>query len=278
MFSMPKLFILLLAILLVACTKNQKNNEITTNKINQLDSKNEQKIINEIKQYTFQIIDTLPHLTSSFTQGLVFHNGVLYEGTGLNGHSKLQKINPKTGKITNSIDIDSAYFGEGITVLGDKIYQITWHDQICLIYDKSAFKLLKKINYFGEGWGLTSNDSLLILSDGSAVIKFIKPVDFSVTSTKLISYKSKPMQNINELELVGDKLYANIWGRDLIIIADINTGNVVGELDISPLRPLVADAPEAEVSNGIAYNKTGDVFYLTGKNWSKIFVVKINEK
>lgn len=266
--------------IVVSCSgKDEDNKNINHADINiQTNSTNiDDNVVSRdtITEYSIEIIRALPHRKDAFTQGLVYDAGVLYEGTGLEGNSKLEKIDANNGKILKIVNLPTEYFGEGIALLNGKIYQLTWHDQKCLVYDMKSMKKISEFDYFGEGWGLSNNDSLLILSDGTSTIKFIEPNSFSVVSTIQVTYNNKLLNNINELELVGDKLFANIWGSDIIVIIDIITSKVVGQIDISSLRPLVSDSPQAEVSNGIAYNAKKDLFYFTGKNWSKIFEVKI---
>jgi len=206
----------------------------------------------------------------------VIYKNKLYEGTGLEGNSKLVKFDLKKWEIEKDIPLKSHYFGEGITILDDKIYQITWLNQTCLVYDLKTMKQINEFSYAGEGWGLTSNDSILFMSDGSSTIRLINPKNFTVISNINITKNNSPVRFINELELVDSLLFANVYGKDLIIIANINTGKIVGEIDISVLRPLVSDYKYSEVSNGIAYDKENKLFYLTGKHWNKIFIVKIN--
>ncbi len=248
----------------------------------QVEQKQEKQAVKEeinpfaIKELQFQIVDTIPHQQTSFTQGLIFYDGYLYEGTGLEGASKLFKINAKNGKILKSHKLKKEYFGEGITIFDNKIFQLTWHNQVCIIYNFKTFKELKEIKYYGECWGLTNNDSLLILSDGTEYLRLINPNDFSVVSSKLVTYKDQRLERINELELVGKIIYANIWGSDIIVGIDFETGKVVEQIDISSLRDIVKkDSMAPEVSNGIAYDAKENVFYITGKNWSKIFKIKI---
>jgi glutaminyl-peptide cyclotransferase len=229
-----------------------------------------------IAKYNIEIIKILPHDTTFYTQGLVIYKNKLYEGTGLEGNSKLVKFDLKKWEIEKDIPLKSHYFGEGITILDDKIYQITWLNQTCLVYDLKTMKQINEFSYAGEGWGLTNNDSILFMSDGSSTIRLINPKNFTVISNVNITKNNSPVRFINELELVDSLLFANVYGKDLIIIANINTGKVVGEIDISVLRPLVSDYKYSEVSNGIAYDKENKLFYLTGKYWNKIFIVKIN--
>jgi len=233
---------------------------------------------NNIKLYNIDIIDILPHNSNYYTQGLIFYNGTLYEGTGGEGHSILVKYKKDNYSIDKIINLDNNIFGEGITIFNSKVYQISWLNQTCFVYDANTLnKQTKDLFYQGEGWGLTNNDSFLIMSDGSATIKFFD-TNFRFIKSITIKKDGQPIRYINELELVDTLLYANIYMRDLIIIANINNGEIVGQIDISSLRKHLHNNPTQEVSNGIAYDIKNDIFFLTGKNWNKLFVVKFNEK
>jgi glutamine cyclotransferase len=266
-----------------ACSNNK--NEIKSSRNNDkksMDSttKNSNENLekqNKITKYKVEIVDTLPHLTSSYTQGLLIHQGKIYEGTGQFRESKLMKIKLENGEIEESIPLENTLFGEGVTIFDNKIYQLTWMNQICLVYDLKTLKKISEFSYSGEGWGLTSNDSLLFMSDGSSIIKVINPKNFTTISNLQIKKNNQPVRFLNELELVDSLLYANVYMQDLIIVANINTGEVVADIDISALRPLVAASKYAEVSNGIAFNPKTNLFYLTGKYWDKIFIVKFVE-
>jgi len=280
--NMNQIVNLFLAFVLL-CACSSKNNDTIKNDTakNKSQETNNPKTHNEkntIKKYGVEIIDILPHDTTFYTQGLVIHNGKMYEGTGLEGKSKLVKIDLKSWEVEKSIPLKNHYFGEGVAVLDDKIYQLTWLNQTCLIYDLKTMEQINEFTYSGEGWGLTNNDSTLFMSDGSSIIRAINPKNFTTIANINITRNGVPVRFLNELELVDSLLYANIFMRDLIIIANINTGKIVGEIDISALRPLVSDYKHSEVSNGIAYDKETGLFYLTGKFWNKMFVVRFVEK
>jgi glutamine cyclotransferase len=273
--------IILLGLLFIslACTnKNGNDNNNSQQEIKKSEAKN---IKENIIQYKIKIIDSIPHSTESYTQGFEIYQNKLFEGTGEYGKSKLYmydltKSNNKKNNLPlpiRTIELPQTYFGEGITILNDKIFQLTWLNQICIVYDLKTMKKEKELSYSGEGWGLANNDSLLLLSDGSATIRFINPSNFETISNLRITRNNNPVKFLNEIELVDDLLYANIYMQDLIVIADIKTGKVVGEIDISELRHHLFNNPAAEVSNGIAYDKNDKKFYLTGKNWNKIFIV-----
>ena len=230
----------------------------------------------EIIKYKVEIVDTFEHNTNYYTQGLTWFDGCMYEGTGNLNESKLIKYN-NNNKVEKIIPIDDNFFGEGITVFNNQIYQLTWLNGRCLVYDLKTLKLIKEFTYSGEGWGITNNDSLLIISDGTDNLRFISPTDFRLIKNLKVTYNGKTLGNINELELVGDILYANIYFRDIIVMIDIKSGKVIGEIDIKPLRKHLKDNPKQEVSNGIAYIPQKDEFILTGKNWNKFFLTKFVE-
>ncbi|MCL2039953.1 MAG: glutaminyl-peptide cyclotransferase [Bacteroidetes bacterium] len=258
----------IILLFLVACNSktNNKNEQIKiTPQVN----------ASIIHKYGLEIIDTLSHNVAYYTQGFVIHNGVLYEGTGHEGHSALIKYKKNKIDTDKIVNLDAHIFGEGVTVLNDKIYQISWLNQLCFVYDLSL-KKEKEMTYSGEGWGLTNNDSFLIMSDGSATIRFIEPSNFTTIRSLTIKRENVPVRFINELELVDSLLYMNIYMTDLIMVANVNTGEIVAEIDISILRKHLRNNPTQEVSNGIAYDKKNDLFYLTGKNWNKIFIVRFH--
>ena len=268
--------IIIFSLLLMSACNNKTTEQKTTEQKQPLPLQQQTSVSpNNIKKYNIEIIDTIPHNPNYYTQGLIFHNGILYEGTGGEGNSFLIKYKKDNHTPDKIIRLDDDIFGEGITIINNKIYQISWLNQTCFVYDLKTLNKEKELFYAGEGWGLTNNDSLLIMSDGSSTIKFIEPNNFRIIKNLMIKKNGNAIRYINELELVDNLLYANIYMQDLIIIADINTGEVIGEINISNLRKHLYNNPTQEVSNGIAYNKKDDLFYLTGKNWNKMFIVKI---
>ncbi|MBW2961316.1 glutaminyl-peptide cyclotransferase [Mesonia aestuariivivens] len=232
------------------------------------------------KVYTYKIINTYPHDIEAYTQGLEFHNDTLYESTGLNGKSSLRKVDYKTGEVLKKIDLSSHYFGEGLTIFKNKIYQLTWRSGDGLIYDLDTFERLDifQFNQSKEGWGLCHDKNKFYKSDGTEKIwildpetleekSYIQPVTHKSTSTKL-----------NELEWVEGKIYANTYQRDGVAIINPKTGAIEGIIDFRGLREKVTQHKDLNVFNGIAYNPTTKKLYVTGKNWDKLFEVKIIEK
>ena len=230
----------------------------------------------------YTLLNVYPHDTSSYTQGLQYLNGVLYEGTGNprkeNNISKLRKIEFKTGKVLKETFIKGSLFGEGITVLGDKIYQITWEDKKCFVYNLSDFKLIKEFNYNTDGWGLTNDGKLLIMSDGSDKIYFRDPNNFQEITHISVQDNTGLRNNINELEYINGFIYANVYQTDEVLKIDPGNGHVVGKIDFSSLKNGYPElsAPPSDYFNGIAWDSTGNRLFVTGKYWSKLFEVRLN--
>jgi glutamine cyclotransferase len=230
--------------------------------------------------YTIQKV--YAHDTSAYTQGLVWHNNQLIEGTGLRGESILYQMDDQLQPIGKKIKLDPSYFGEGITVFDGKIYQLTWEEHAVFVYDATTFKKIKTLNWPYEGWGLTHNDTALIVSTGSSNLYFVNPTDFSIQKTLGVYNQYGYQSMLNELEYVDGKIFANIYGQNEIIVIDPNTGKITNTIDCSNLlaqakvryNPLTRDA--GFVLNGIAYRKSTDTYFLTGKCWPIIVEVKLN--
>jgi glutamine cyclotransferase len=216
-----------------------------------------------------------PHDTNAFTQGLIFVDGKLYEGTGQEGQSSLREVDLQTGNVLKKVDVPEPYFGEGITLLNGKIYQLTWQHHVGFIYDAQKFEQIGKFNYEGEGWGLTTDGHSLILSDGSNRLRFIDPDSFRVTKTIAVLDGRTPVNKLNELEYVNGEIYANIWHDQRIVTIDPQTDRMTGSIDLTGLlQPGDVQDPEA-VLNGIAYDPAGKRLFVTGKLWPRIFEIKI---
>ena len=224
--------------------------------------------------YTYNIINVYPHNESAFTQGLVFENGVLYEGTGLYGQSSLRRVELETGNVTQLISLPNQLFGEGITIFGDKIVQLTWISGKGFVYDKGSFELLQEFEYpTEEGWGITHNGSALIMSVGNSTLYFLDPETFQ-TIGQVEVYDEEPVGRLNELEYINGSVYANIWTEDKIAIINPQTGQVTGWIDLEGIRDLVNQLT-SDVLNGIAYDHYGDRLFVTGKRWSKLFEIEL---
>ncbi|MFN2511334.1 MAG: glutaminyl-peptide cyclotransferase [Pyrinomonadaceae bacterium] len=225
--------------------------------------------------YSYEIVNTWPHDKDAYTQGLVFHDGKLLESTGQEGRSSLRLVEPETGKVLKKVNVPRPYFAEGITFFKGKIYQLTWQHQLGFIYDGESFEKLGEFSYRGEGWGLTNDGSLLILSDGSNRIRFLDPDGFQVKRTVSVLDGDTPVDRINELEYVHGEIYANIWHKDRVARIEPQTGRVVGWIDLTGLRTL-SDAKDNEaVLNGLAYDESKDRLYVTGKLWPKLFEIRV---
>jgi glutamine cyclotransferase len=227
---------------------------------------------NPSENISYEVVEVFPHDPEAFTQGLVFHEGNLYEGTGLYGRSSLRRVDLETGRVLACHKLSNQVFGEGITVLGDRIYQLTWKAGICYIYNKTSLEVIDSFTYEGEGWGLTHDGENLIMSNGSNILTFLDPVNFSEVFTIEVNDDGVPVDMLNELEYVDGVIYANVWLTDNIVYLDTNTGNVLGWLDMSDLKQHLNYCNDIDVFNGIAYD--GSHFYLTGKLWPNIFKVK----
>lgn len=232
-------------------------------------------IVSDIKpeQKSYKLIGSLPHSTSNYTEGLEFYDGKLYEGTGNNDESYIFIYNPKSEKIYNSLKIDKQYFGEGITVLNNKLYQLTYKAKKGFIYDPETLIKIGEFNFNSpEGWGLTNDGKYLIMSDGTSVITFINPENFKVEKTIEVSTPSAFVSNINELEYVNGVIYANIWTTHTIAKIDANTGRVLAFINMEGIFTNMNNQ-RVDVLNGIAYEPNEKVFYVTGKWWPNLYKV-----
>lgn len=228
--------------------------------------------------YTFEVVRAFPHDPHAFTQGLLYLNGEFLESTGLNGQSSLRRVELATGRVLQQVRVPSLYFAEGMTVLGGKIYQLTWQSQKGFVYDLATFALEKEFTYTGEGWGLTTDGRSLILSDGTDQIRFLDPVSFKVTRTVAVTRDGQPLRLLNELEFIRGELYANIWQSQSVARIDPATGRVTGVIDFYGLLPTADRAANTDVLNGIAYDAATDRLFVTGKNWPKLFEVRLKPR
>lgn len=239
--------------------------------------------------YDFQIVIEYPHDPTAFTQGLEYRDGFLYEGTGGSRsnpvqpndakiYSSLRKVEYTTGKVLQKHDLPNDFFGEGISIVGDKLFQITWHEGTAFVYNLADFKLEKELRYAGQGWGLTNDGTNLYMSDGTHVIRVINPEDFKTVRTIVVNDESgKPIMQLNELEMVNGEIWANIWQSGWILRIDPQTGKLLGRVDINKLADDVNEKEaDADVLNGIAYDKAGDRLFITGKLWKKVYEIKVS--
>ena len=232
----------------------------------------------DLPRYTYEVIHTFPHDPAAFTQGLVYLNGALYETTGLNGRSSLRKVALESGQVLQKADLSPDFFGEGMTILGDRIFQITWKNQKGFVYDLATFAVQKEFTYAGEGWGLTTDGKALIMSDGTNQIRFIDPDTFQVLRTINVLYRGQPLTDLNELEYIKGEIFANVWRTNLVVRIDPTTGDLLGVIDFSRLLGPGDYGPDTDVLNGIAYDAAGDRLFVTGKDWPKLFEVQLRKK
>lgn len=229
--------------------------------------------------YTYEIVNTFPHDITSYTQGLEFYNGELYESTGQKGESKLRKVNFETGKVLKNINLEDQYFGEGLTILNEKIYQLTWQSKRGFVYNVDTFEKLSTFNYgtSKEGWGICNDGKTLYKSDGTEKIWLINPENLTEESHIQVYTEKGKIPSLNELEWIDGKIYANIYQRNGVVVVNPKTGGVEGVIDFKPLRKLVTQHPELDVLNGIAYHPERKTIFVTGKNWDKLFEVSIKK-
>jgi len=226
--------------------------------------------------YGYKVVKAYPHDPEAFTQGLFFHDGALYESTGLRGRSSIRKVELETGKVAQGIALPPEIFGEGITQWGDRIIGITWTEQTAFVLDLKTFKLWRKFNYPGEGWGITHNDKELVMSDGTPELRFLDPTTFKELRRVRVTADGKPIDQLNELEWVEGEVYANIWQTDRIARIDPKTGKVTGWIDLTGLLPQRGSADD--VLNGIAYDAKTKRLFVTGKLWPKLFEIQLVKK
>ncbi|WP_339787445.1 glutaminyl-peptide cyclotransferase [uncultured Imperialibacter sp.] len=251
---------LIITVLATACTSTEKKEEATSDRID------------------FKIHSQLPHDTGSFTEGFVVHNGKLYESTGEEGHSWFGVLNIKTGKPEKKVDLSEEYFGEGITILNNKVYQLTWKNKQGFVYDLNTFEKVNEFTYETEGWGLTHDGKDLIMSDGKSSLFYLDSASLKVIKTLPVTYQGQPVTMINELEYVNGYIFANIWQTNSIVKIDPADGEVVGVLDLSALAEQARiKNPEVDVLNGIAWYEGTKSLLVTGKYWPTIYALKLEE-
>ena len=228
-----------------------------------------------IPVYTYNIVNIYPHDRSAFTQGLVFEDGFLYEGTGLYGQSTLRRVELETGDILQIRGLPDQFFGEGITVYGNEIIQLTWQSNVGFVYDKNSFELLQQFNYSTEGWGITHNGTCLIMSDGTSTLHFLDPQTFEEISQLAVFADDDPVTRLNELEYIQGEIYANVWQTDRIARIAPETGRVIGWIDLRGLLTAEDRSEPVDVLNGIAYDTEADRLFVTGKLWPKLFEIEL---
>jgi len=228
--------------------------------------------------YGYRVVRVYPHDRGAFTQGLEYRDGYLYEGTGLNGESTLRKVELESGKVLKTIKLDSKYFGEGITVLDQRVMELTWQSHRGFVYDRDTFQNIRNFDYPGEGWGLTNDGRQIFMSDGSAEIRCWDPSTLQETRRFTVHDGPTPVQSLNELEYVRGEIFANVWLTDKIARISPMDGQVTGWIDLSGLLSAAEIAAGANVLNGIAYDSPGDRLFVTGKLWPKLFEIQLVRK
>jgi glutamine cyclotransferase len=229
----------------------------------------------EAPVYSYRIVNEYPHDPGAFTQGLVYDNGFLYEGTGRRGQSSLRKVELETGEVLDIRHLSADLFGEGVAIRGDSIFQLTLDAQTLFVYDKHTFDITNQLTYATHGWGLTSDDRNFIMSDGTSALHFMDPTSFKRVGQVIVKDGRRPLIGLNELEYVKGEVFANVWRTDLIARISPKTGGVLGWIDLTGLLRPEYKTESIGVLNGIAYDSAGDRLFVTGKNWPRLFEIEI---
>jgi glutamine cyclotransferase len=225
--------------------------------------------------YRYRIVKTYPHDRRAYTQGLVYDGGFFYEGTGQQGESSLRKVEPETGKVVSQVNLDGSLFGEGVALLGDRIYQLTWTTKVGFVYEKETLRQINRIYYQTQGWGLSTAGDSLVMSDGTNMLWFLDS-DFNVLSSVDVWDNKGAVDNLNELEMIDGELWANIWQTDRIARIDPVTGKVLGYVELNNLLPREEREPGTDVLNGIAWDAAGRRLFVTGKYWPRLYEIAVS--
>ncbi|PKL86362.1 MAG: glutamine cyclotransferase [Ignavibacteriae bacterium HGW-Ignavibacteriae-1] len=273
-----KYTLFILIFLMISCSKSKEVYVVEDENIKMDTNANQSESIFVTKNasipYDFELVRVIPKEPMAYTQGLLFHNGQLYESTGQYGRSSVRIVDHNTGKVLKSKKISPQHFGEGIAIMNDKLYMLTWTSRTCFVFDPVTFKEIESFTYPSEGWGLTDYGDKLIKSDGSYFLKVIDPETFREENAITVVLNGRPLTNLNELEYVNGLLYANIYMSDKIAVIEPETGEVLSIIDFGKLRSYEENNKDAEAFNGIAYNPATDTFYVTGKDWLNYFEIK----
>jgi len=229
-----------------------------------------------VPTYDAEVVHTYPHDASAFTEGLFYLNGYLYESTGLEQHSTIRKVRLETGEVLQKRDIPAEYFGEGIVAWHRQLISLTWKSHVGFVFDLATLKLQRQFQYSGEGWALTHDDKRLIMSDGTSQLRFLDPVTLEETGRIEVTVEGQALHNVNELEWVKGEIYANVWQTNWIVRIDPANGHVVGVINLAGLlKPEDIVRGQTDVLNGIAYDAKHDRLFVTGKNWPKLFEIRV---
>ena len=233
----------------------------------------------ELPVYGYRVVNVFPHDENAFTQGLFYRDGWLYESTGRHGESSIRKVHIDTGRVRQQYDYERRYFGEGIVDLDDRIVGLTWKAREGFVFGIENFDEQARFNYSGEGWGLTKNDTHLIMSDGTPTLRFLNPDTLETESSLTVMLNGEPLRYVNELEWIDGEIFANVWTTDVIVRIDPGSGNVTGVIDLAGLLPASDRRPGyTDVLNGIAYDAERDRLFVTGKRWPKLFEIELVER
>ena len=230
-----------------------------------------------VKEYRLEVVAEYPHDTGSYTQGLFFHDGQMYESTGLHGKSTFRKVDVETGEALEKLNFDKKYFVEGSVIWNGNLYILTWESRVAFIYDAETLEYKSSWKYPREGWGITTDGKHLIASDGTANLYFMDE-NFAQKKKVLVTIEDRPVRFLNELEYIDGKIWANVYTADEIVIIDPKDGRVEGVIDCRGLLPKELRTPDTDVLNGIAYDEKTGKIYLTGKNWPKIYEIKLTRQ
>jgi glutaminyl-peptide cyclotransferase len=284
------LIILVILTTLAACSSSGVNTSNTpTQRPRGYQTPSPSPARSELPVYGYQIVNTYPHDGKAFTEGLFFHDGFLYESTGEEGSSSLRRVELETGKVVQSFDLPAEDFGEGIAMIGDKIYMLTWQQEMGRVFDAKTFKVIKEFDYKGQGWGMTTDGSALYMTQGTHVLKVLDGTTLKQAQTiPVMREDGKPLMNLNELEWIEGELWANIWHSEqgdvlgkpnYIARIDPSSGKLLGWIDLAGISPDDQGKPgqEENTLNGIAYDAAKNRIFVTGKNWKHLFEIKLTE-
>jgi len=228
--------------------------------------------------YGYEIVRTFPHDPTAFTEGLFYLDGFLYESTGLEQHSSIRKVRLETGEVVQNLDVPAQYFGEGIVNWKSHLISLTWKSHVGFVRDLATFKVQRQFQYEGEGWALTQDGKQILMSDGTSEIRLLNPQTLKPTGRIQVTLEGKPISNLNELEWVKGEIYANVWRTNFIVRIDPHTGDVVGIVNLAGLLAGPDVVPgQTDVLNGIAYDAKADRLFVTGKNWPKLFEIRLRQ-
>ncbi len=226
-------------------------------------------------RYGYRVVNAFPHDPTAFTQGLVFSEGLFYESTGLRGYSTLRKVKPETGVVIHQVRVDDRYFAEGLALVGKELLQLTWQENTGFVYDKDTLQRLRTFRYPTEGWGIAFDGTDLVMSDGSSRLYFLDTGTQKTVRSLQVTDAGRPVERLNELEFIRGELWANVWTTDRIARIDPKSGRVTGWIDLTGLLRPEARGPEGDVLNGIAWDKTMDRIFVTGKKWPWMFQIEV---